>query len=105
MKAEVARPRDREEREASTKSKYLMLGDQIAYNDAIYSVQGHLKQGRLRMEDLATGRAFVLSRNDRLYTSLLEAKNRTILSPAVTAGPKGAISGETEQVISHGPKR
>lgn len=105
MKAEVTQPADIGEKEANIKSKYLMLGDQIAYNDAIYSVQGHLKQGRLRMEDSVTGQTFVLSKNDGLYTSLLEAKNRSIESPAITTDPANAISEDAEHLVTYGPKR
>jgi len=55
-------------------AKYLFINEEIAYQDTVYKVQGHLKQGRLRMQDLATGSSFILSRSDGLYDSLLQAK-------------------------------
>lgn len=52
----------------------LSMGDEIAYNNTVYRVQGHLKRGRMRVEDLTTGNVFSLSKTDRLYNSLLQAK-------------------------------
>jgi antirestriction protein ArdC len=61
-----------------TSSDYLSFGDAIAYNNTIFKVQGHLKQGRLRMEDLGTGNTFILSKSDTLYGSLLKAKQNVV---------------------------
>jgi hypothetical protein len=56
------------------RAKYLFINDTISYIDTVYKVQGHLKQGRLRMQDLSTGRSFILAKSDGLYDSLLHAK-------------------------------
>lgn len=61
-----------------TYSKYLSMGDEIPYSDTVYKVQGHLKQGRLRMEDQGNGNTFILSRSDGLYNSLLNAKQEMV---------------------------
>lgn len=53
---------------------FLSTGDQISYRDCIYRVEGHLKQGRLRMEQLPSGLHFTLSPSDPLYRSLLDQK-------------------------------
>lgn len=58
----------------SVKESDLSMGDEIAYNNTIYRVQGNLKRGRMRVEDLSTGNTFSLSRTDGLYNSLIEAK-------------------------------
>lgn len=52
---------------------FLSTGDHIAYKDTIYKVETHLKQGRVRVQDLGSGRQLTLSRKDGLYRSLLEA--------------------------------
>lgn len=96
---------DMAEKENNTQSKYLMLGDQIPYNGTVYNVQGHLKQGRLRMEDSGTGQTFVLSKNDGLYSSLLEAKNSPIVSPAITTDPADTISRPAGHLGAQGPRR
>ncbi|WPU95779.1 zincin-like metallopeptidase domain-containing protein [Mucilaginibacter sabulilitoris] len=54
--------------------KYLFVNEEITYQDSIYKVEGHLKQGRLRMRNLTTGNSFVLSRSDLLYDSLVKVK-------------------------------
>ncbi len=53
----------------------LVMGDEIRYNDTVYRVQGMLKQGRLRIEDIQSGNTFALSLKDGLYRSLVAAKN------------------------------
>lgn len=50
------------------------IGEEIAYNNTVYRVQGHLKRGRMRVEDLSTGNTFSLSKTDGLYGSMLHAK-------------------------------
>ncbi|WP_199120304.1 ArdC family protein [Pedobacter sp. ASV28] len=69
-----------------TTSNYLSLGDTIAYKDTLFKVQGHLKQGRLRMEDLGSGNQFILSRNDNLYASLLAVKQNPAIELAIEPG-------------------
>lgn len=70
-------------------SEYLTIGDKIEYNNTVFKVHGHLKQGRLRMEDLGTGNNFILSKSDNLYNSLLQAKQypgselQTAVAPAM----------------------
>jgi antirestriction protein ArdC len=86
-------------------SKYLSAGDEIAYNDTTYKVQGHLKQGRLRMEDLGTGKNFVLSKSDALYGSLLDAKQHPEKQARVTAALEMPIAQETETVAAYGIRR
>lgn len=77
---------------AATKNgnKYLSIGDQIPYNETIYKVLRHLKQGRLCMEDAGTGNQFTLSRTDGLYTSLLNAKNEQTQSLKSTTQEQNA---------------
>ncbi|WP_231426469.1 ArdC family protein [Pedobacter sp. Leaf250] len=53
---------------------FLSTGDQISYRDSIYRVEGHLKQGRLRIEQLPSGLHFTLANSDPLYRSLLDQK-------------------------------
>ncbi|MDQ1141863.1 ArdC family protein [Pedobacter agri] len=57
-----------------TPRPFLSTGDEILYKDRIYRVEGHLKQGRLRMEQLPSGIQFTLSSADPLYGELLEKK-------------------------------
>ncbi|MFJ7358218.1 ArdC family protein [Pedobacter suwonensis] len=59
---------------------YLTTGDKIHYNDAIYEVLGHLKKGRVKMQDTSSGNVFTMNRNDRLYTSLLYLKREEALA-------------------------
>ncbi|MEJ5962920.1 ArdC family protein [Pedobacter immunditicola] len=87
-----------------TGSKYLSTGDEIAYNNTVYKVQGHLKQGRLRMEDLGTGQNFVLSKNDVLYGSLLHAKHHPE-QQSIAAETQIPVSQETETVAAYGIRR
>lgn len=89
----------------STASKYLSAGDEIAYNDTTYKVQGHLKQGRLRMEDLGTGQHFVLSKNDVMYSSLLDAKQHPEKQARVTAEAEIQVAQEAETVAAYGIRR
>lgn len=90
---------------ASTSSKYLSTGDEIGYNDTVYKVHGHLKHGRLRMEDLQTGNSFVLSRNDGLYSSLLEAKVNTNKEISITKAVEMPVVAEKKAEVSYGIKR
>ncbi|WP_240916327.1 ArdC family protein [Pedobacter sp. HDW13] len=55
--------------------KYLSTGDEISYNGQIYKIQGHLKQGRLKVEQQPSGIIFTLSKSDQLYHSLSEIKS------------------------------
>jgi antirestriction protein ArdC len=89
----------------STASKYLSAGDEIAYNDTTYKVQGHLKQGRLRMEDLGTGKNFVLSKNDVLYGSLLDAKQHPEKQNRIAAEAEIPVAQETETAAAYGIRR
>lgn len=89
----------------SAGSKYLSAGDEIAYNDSTYKVQGHLKQGRLRMEDLGTGKNFILSKSDALYGSLLDAKQHPEKQARFTAATEMPIAQETETVAAYGIQR
>ena len=86
-------------------SKYLSAGDEIAYNDTIYKVQGHLKQGRLRMEDLSTGKNFVLSKNDALYGSLLDARQHPEKQSRIAAEEMVPVAQEREPVAAYGIRR
>lgn len=54
--------------------KFLSTGDEILYKDNIYRVEGHLKQGRLRMSQMPSGIHFSLSSADPLYAALLAVK-------------------------------
>ncbi|MFD2285982.1 ArdC family protein [Pedobacter petrophilus] len=56
---------------------YLTTGDKIHYNGSVYEVLGHLKQGRLKMQESLNGNAFTLSREDKLYAALLYLKRET----------------------------
>ncbi|MDB5012389.1 MAG: conjugal transfer protein TraC, partial [Daejeonella sp.] len=56
----------------------LSVQDEIAYNSTVYKIQGHLKGGRFRVEDLGTSKQFTLSPNDGLYNSLLKAKQEPL---------------------------
>lgn len=55
---------------------FLTRGDHIAYNDTIYKVSENLKNGRIRLEDLGSGRQLTVSRKDGLYHSLLAARQQ-----------------------------
>jgi antirestriction protein ArdC len=89
----------------NTASKHLSAGDAIAYNDTTYKVQGHLKQGRLRMEDLGTGKNFVLSKSDALYGSLLDAKQHPEKQQRITAAAEIPVAQEAETVAAYGIRR
>ncbi|WP_316761980.1 ArdC family protein [Pedobacter aquatilis] len=49
---------------------YLTTGDRIQYNGSVYEVLGHLKQGRLKMQESLNGNTFTLSQQDKLYSAL-----------------------------------
>lgn len=55
---------------------YLTTGDKIYYNGSVYEVLGHLKQGRLKMQESLNGNAFTLSQQDKLYSALSFLKNQ-----------------------------
>lgn len=76
--------------------KYLSTGDEIAYKGNLYKIQGHLKQGRLRVEQLPSGLQFTLSRSDQLYASLLEVKLGEMLQNSARINLK--LSGSTQEV-------
>jgi len=86
-------------------SKYLTAGDEISYNNTIYKVQSHLKQGRLRMEDLGTGKNFVLSKNDVLYGSLLDARQNPDKHIRAASEIEMPIVQQTETASGYGLKR
>lgn len=65
------------ERASAAGKRELVMGDEIPYNDTVYRVQGRLKQGRLRIEDMQSGNSFALSLKDGLYRSLVVAKAGT----------------------------
>lgn len=56
----------------------LSTGDEISYKDHIYRIQGHLKQGRLKVEQIPTGINFTLNKSDKLHDSLLQAKRNSL---------------------------
>lgn len=80
---------------------YLTLGDAISYNDVIYRVLGHLKQGRLRMEESASGRIFILSKADNLYHSLTEAKNNPVKEQTIIQKPNADVDQQAEASTGH----
>lgn len=86
------------------KETSLSIGDEIAYNNTVYRVQGHLKRGRMRLEDLSTGHTFSLSKTDGLYGSLLHAKQNPngIKASEVLHRPMDA---EMEAVAAYGIRR
>lgn len=92
-------PESKESRNQTT-SKYLSSGDEIAYNNTIYKVNGHLKQDRLRMEDLNSGHNFVLSKNDMLYSSLLQVKQQSQDKTHKIDGTDTPISQEADTAIA-----
>ncbi|MFD1771368.1 ArdC family protein [Sphingobacterium suaedae] len=52
----------------------LLIGDRIDYNGTSYKILGHLKRGRLRVEDLTSGNILALSKADGLYGALSKEK-------------------------------
>lgn len=66
--------------------KYLSTGDELSYNGQIYKIQGHLKQGRLKVEQQPSGIVFTLSKNDQLYHSLTEIKS-SLLESTIKQNP------------------
>lgn len=86
-------------------SEYLTIGDKIEYNNTVFKVNGHLKQGRFRMEDLGTGYSFVLSKNDNLYNSLLQAKQYPNKELQTVVEPTMSNYQQTETLIPHVAKR
>ncbi|KQB99856.1 ArdC family protein [Pedobacter sp. Hv1] len=87
-------------------SEYLSLGDEISYNGAHYKVQGHLKQGRLRMEELESGKSFILSKNDGLYGSLLNVKlGLAHTQKTATDNSLTVIASERQELAAHTQRR
>ncbi|WP_286883072.1 ArdC family protein [Sphingobacterium sp. UBA5980] len=78
----------------------LFIGDIIPYKDSVYKVTSQLKRGRLQMEVEDSGKKFVLSKNDRLYQSLLDVKNGNDIKTPVISN-----SNEEVQKASYGLKR
>jgi len=70
----------------------------------VYRVQGHLKHGRMRVEDIMTGNAFSLSKTDRLYNSLLQAKQHPE-AVKVGADLEHLAHTEMEAVAAYGISR
>lgn len=102
----VAQPVSEDQlQQKSTSSKYLSAGDEIVYNDTTYKVQGHLKQGRLRMEDLGTGKNFVLSKSDALYGSLLDARQHPEKQNRIATEAVMPVAQEPETVAAYGIRR
>jgi antirestriction protein ArdC len=63
--------------------QYLTTGDKIPYNGSVYEVIGHLKGGRLKMQESMFGNAFTLSNTDKLYATLLYLKRESsVAEPA-----------------------
>ncbi|MFD2964389.1 MULTISPECIES: ArdC family protein [Olivibacter] len=105
VKAEVRALPEAQPPKYGTDSKYLSSGDEIAYNNTVYKVQGHLKQGRLRMEDLTTGQNFVLSKADSLYDSLLHARQHPEKHTRSAAETEIPVSQKAETVAAYGIRR
>src|SRR5690606_32280473 len=93
-----------EVRPQRTKESSLSIGDEIAYNNTVYKVQGHLKRGRMRVEDLTTGNIFPLSKTDRLYGSLLHAKQHPD-TVKVSEDLHRPVHAEKEAVAAYGIRR
>lgn len=86
--------------------KSLSMGDEIPYKDTVYKVLGHVKQNRLRMEDLGTGNNFVMSKTDGLYNSLLSAKHEAIRLPESQISAKQEQNQQESKVVAaYGIKR
>lgn len=93
-----------EARSQRTKESSLSIGDEIAYNNTVYKVQGHLKRGRMRVEDLTTGNIFPLSKTDRLYGSLLHAKQYPD-AIKISEDLHRPVHAEKEAVAAYGIRR
>lgn len=94
----------KQEIKAETNTKFLSTDDEIPYKDTVYKVQGHLKQGRLRMEDQTSGNTFILSRSDGLYGSLLYAKQELATGKTVQKTIEPSQTPEPE-IAAYGIKR
>ncbi|MCT1530207.1 zincin-like metallopeptidase domain-containing protein [Sphingobacterium daejeonense] len=86
------------------KEATLSMGDEIAYNNTVYRMQGQLKRGRMRVEDLTTGNVFSLSKTDRLYGSLLQAKQHPE-TVKVSEDLNRPVHTEKEAVAAYGIRR
>ncbi|QNN43002.1 ArdC family protein [Pedobacter roseus] len=71
----------------SVNIRYLTTGDEIGYKGNLYQIQGHLKQGRLRVVQLPSGLHFTLSMGDGLYQSLLKVKLAQKTAVGFSAAP------------------
>lgn len=94
----------KQEIKAAPNARYLSTGDEIPYKDTVYRVLGHLKQGRLRMEDQGSGNTFILSRSDVLYGSLLSARQEMATGKTVNLIAEVQQTPEPE-IASYGLKR
>lgn len=86
------------------KDPALSMGEEIAYNNTVYKVQGHLKRGRMRVEDLSTGNTFSLSKTDGLYNSLLHAKQHPA-SLKANEDLYRPVNAEMETTTAYGIRR
>ncbi|WP_276348978.1 zincin-like metallopeptidase domain-containing protein [Daejeonella sp. JGW-45] len=94
----------KQEIKAEISTKFLSIGDEIPYKETVYKVQGHLKHGRLRMEDQSNGNTFILSRSDGLYGSLLHAKQELATGKTVQKTIEPLQTPEPE-IAAYGIKR
>lgn len=96
---EQAEAKQRRVKEAS-----LSMGEEISYNNTVYKVLGHLKRGRMHLEDLTTGNTFSLSKTDGLYNSLLQAKQNPKDINAIE-DLRRPVHAEKETVAAYGIRR
>lgn len=83
-------------------ARQLFIGEEIPYKNTVYKVEGLLKQGRLKMQDLTAGNSFTLSRSDGLYQSLTEVKYAQQLAKFnndMHAGPSSEAKSEVPYQI------
>lgn len=81
--------------------KHLSMGEVIDYNSTAYKISGLLKKGRFKVEDVNSGNTFILSKKDRLFESLINAKyNDNIINlPKVAADVKERLPTEHQAKI------
>jgi len=83
-------------------SNYLLTeNDHISYNGTIFKVNESLKNGRLKMEDLGSGRQFILSRGDLLYKNLLAAKQQEREVLTIAAVDTAYIANPEPEIQNH----
>lgn len=102
---EIELPSEIQKTKEKTVPGHLTMGEQIEYNNTVFRVQGYLKQGRFRMEDLGTGNSFILSRNDNLYGSLLQAKQNPHREIGAAEDAVGQTHQQTENTASNIARR